>query len=107
MAQAKIIGSSAIVLTISAVSVFGADTPIFHDDQHGTAVITLAGLLNALKVVGKRLSEVKIVTSGAGAAGIAIIDGNGIPASGKLEALLRILLDLKTRLCNSRRIGKA
>ncbi len=49
------------------------DIPIFHDDQHGTAVITLAGLLNALKVVGKRLSEVKIVTSGAGAAGIAII----------------------------------
>ncbi len=49
------------------------DIPIFHDDQHGTAVITLAGLLNALKVVGKELSEVKIVTSGAGAAGIAII----------------------------------
>ncbi len=49
------------------------DIPVFHDDQHGTAVITLAGLLNALKVVGKRLSEVKIVTSGAGAAGIAII----------------------------------
>lgn len=49
------------------------DIPIFHDDQHGTAVITLAGLLNALKVVGKRLDEVKIVTSGAGAAGIAII----------------------------------
>ncbi len=49
------------------------DIPIFHDDQHGTAVITLAGLLNALKVVGKNLNEVKIVTSGAGAAGIAII----------------------------------
>ena len=49
------------------------DIPIFHDDQHGTAVITLAGLLNALKVVGKKLNEVKIVTSGAGAAGIAII----------------------------------
>lgn len=49
------------------------DIPIFHDDQHGTAVITLAGLLNALKVVGKKLDEVKIVTSGAGAAGIAII----------------------------------
>ena len=49
------------------------DIPIFHDDQHGTAVITLAGLLNALKVVGKKLTEVKIVTSGAGAAGIAII----------------------------------
>ena len=49
------------------------DIPIFHDDQHGTAVITLAGLINALKIVGKKLSDVKIVTSGAGAAGIAII----------------------------------
>ncbi len=49
------------------------DIPIFHDDQHGTAVITLAGLINALKLVGKKLDEVKIVTSGAGAAGIAII----------------------------------
>ena len=49
------------------------DIPIFHDDQHGTAVITLAGLLNALKITGKKLNEVKIVTSGAGAAGIAII----------------------------------
>lgn len=49
------------------------DIPVFHDDQHGTAVITLAGLINALKLVGKRLDEVKIVTSGAGAAGIAII----------------------------------
>lgn len=48
------------------------DIPIFHDDQHGTAVITLAGLTNALKVVGKRKEEVKIVTSGAGAAAIAI-----------------------------------
>lgn len=49
------------------------DIPIFHDDQHGTAVITLAGLINALKVVGKKLEDVKIVTSGAGAAGTAII----------------------------------
>lgn len=49
------------------------DIPIFHDDQHGTAVITLAGLINALKVVGKKIDEIKIVTSGAGAAGIAII----------------------------------
>ena len=47
--------------------------PIFHDDQHGTAVVTLAGLINALKVVGKKLEDVKVVTSGAGAAGIAII----------------------------------
>ena len=49
------------------------DIPIFHDDQHGTAVITLAGLINALKVVGKKKEEVKIVTSGAGAAAIAIV----------------------------------
>ena len=49
------------------------DIPIFHDDQHGTAVITLAGLLNALKVVGKKKEDVKIVTSGAGAAAISIV----------------------------------
>ena len=49
------------------------DIPIFHDDQHGTAVITLAGLINALKVVGKTKEEVKVVTSGAGAAAIAIV----------------------------------
>ena len=49
------------------------DIPIFHDDQHGTAVITLAGLMNALTVVGKKKEDVKIVTSGAGAAAIAIV----------------------------------
>ena len=49
------------------------DIPIFHDDQHGTAVITLAGLTNALKVVGKKKEEVRVVTSGAGAAAIAIV----------------------------------
>ena len=48
------------------------DIPIFHDDQHGTAVITLAGLTNALKVVGKKLPDIKIAVSGAGAAAIAI-----------------------------------
>jgi len=48
------------------------DIPIFHDDQHGTAVITLAGLTNALKVVGKKKEDVRIVTSGAGAAAISI-----------------------------------
>ena len=48
------------------------DIPISHDDQHGTAVITLAGLTNALKVVGKKKEDVKVVTSGAGAAAIAI-----------------------------------
>ena len=48
------------------------DIPVFHDDQHGTAIITLAGLTNALRVVGKRLEDVKIVLSGAGAAAISI-----------------------------------
>ncbi|MCA1032329.1 NAD-dependent malic enzyme [Bacillus timonensis] len=47
--------------------------PIFHDDQHGTAIVTVAGLVNALKLVGKSMSEIKIVANGAGAAGIAII----------------------------------
>ena len=49
------------------------DIPIFHDDQHGTAVITLAGLKNACKLVGKNLDELKVVTSGAGAAAVAIV----------------------------------
>ena len=49
------------------------DIPIFHDDQHGTAIVTLAGLLNALKVVGKKKEDVRIVTSGAGAAAISIV----------------------------------
>ncbi|MBQ1624895.1 MAG: NAD-dependent malic enzyme [Erysipelotrichaceae bacterium] len=49
------------------------DIPIFHDDQHGTAIITLAGLTNALKIVGKKKEDVRIVTSGAGAAAISIV----------------------------------
>ncbi len=49
------------------------DIPIFHDDQHGTAVVTLAAMMNALKLTGKKLDEIRVVTSGAGAAGIAII----------------------------------
>ena len=48
------------------------DIPIFHDDQHGTAVITLAGLTNALKIVGKELEKIKVVINGAGAASISI-----------------------------------
>ncbi len=47
--------------------------PIFHDDQHGTAIVTVAGLLNALKIVNKKMSEIKVIANGAGAAGIAII----------------------------------
>jgi malate dehydrogenase (oxaloacetate-decarboxylating) len=48
------------------------DIPIFHDDQHGTAVVTLAALINALKIVNKKLEDIKIVMNGAGAAGVAI-----------------------------------
>jgi malate dehydrogenase (oxaloacetate-decarboxylating) len=50
------------------------DIPVFHDDQHGTAIVTMAALVNALKVVGKRLEDVKIVITGVGAAGIATTD---------------------------------
>jgi malate dehydrogenase (oxaloacetate-decarboxylating) len=49
------------------------DIPVFHDDQHGTAVVVLAALINALKLTGKKLDQIKVVTSGAGAAGAAII----------------------------------
>ena len=49
------------------------DIPVFHDDQHGTAVVTLAGIINAMKVTGKSLADCKIVTIGAGAAGTAIM----------------------------------
>jgi malate dehydrogenase (oxaloacetate-decarboxylating) len=49
------------------------DIPIFHDDQHGTAVVVLAALINALKVTGKKIEDISVVTSGAGAAGVAII----------------------------------
>jgi malate dehydrogenase (oxaloacetate-decarboxylating) len=48
------------------------DIPIFHDDQHGTAVVTVAGLLNALKIVGKNIEDIKVVVNGAGSAGIAV-----------------------------------
>lgn len=49
------------------------DIPIFHDDQHGTAIVVLSALINALKLVGKKMDEIKVVTSGAGAAGIATV----------------------------------
>jgi malate dehydrogenase (oxaloacetate-decarboxylating) len=48
------------------------DIPVFHDDQHGTAIVVLAGLINALKVVGKKIEDTKVVVNGAGAAGTAI-----------------------------------
>jgi malate dehydrogenase (oxaloacetate-decarboxylating) len=68
------------------------DIPVFHDDQHGTAIVTLAGLINALKVVDKRMDEIRVVANGAGAAGIAII---------------KLLLNLGVRdviMCDSRGI---
>ncbi|MBO4902052.1 MAG: NAD-dependent malic enzyme [Lachnospiraceae bacterium] len=49
------------------------DIPIFHDDQHGTAVVVLSGMINALKVVGKKMDEISVVINGAGSAGVAII----------------------------------
>lgn len=49
------------------------DIPVFHDDQHGTAIVTLAGLINSLKLVGKGVEDVKVVVNGAGAAGIAVV----------------------------------
>ena len=48
------------------------DIPVFHDDQHGTAVVALAGLQNALKIVGKTMADLTVVIAGAGAAGVAI-----------------------------------
>ena len=50
------------------------DIPVFHDDQHGTAIVVLAALLNALRVVGKRIEEITVVTTGVGAAGVAVTD---------------------------------
>ncbi len=50
------------------------DIPVFHDDQHGTAIITLAGLINALTIVDKKMAEIKVVVNGAGAAGVSITD---------------------------------
>ncbi len=73
------------------------DIPVFHDDQHGTAIVTLAALQNALKVVGKKLGEVKIVFSGAGAAGIAI--AKLLITAGAKNL---ILCDSKGALCSER-----
>jgi malate dehydrogenase (oxaloacetate-decarboxylating) len=58
------------------------DIPVFHDDQHGTAIVTLAALLNALKLVGKRMQELRVVITGVGAAGVAvtkILQAAGVP----------------------------
>jgi len=62
------------------------DIPVFHDDQHGTAIVTLAALLNALKLTGKRIDNISVVTLGAGAAGIAVI--RLLQAAGLKDAVL-------------------
>jgi len=96
------------------------DIPVFHDDQHGTAVITLAGLTNALKVVGKKLEEVHIVVNGAGAAAIAITrlllaagaadvilcDRKGAIFEGRAENMNPVKTEMAT-LTNPRRVRGA
>ena len=95
------------------------DIPIFHDDQHGTAIITLAGLTNALKVVGKKKEDVKIVFSGAGAAGTAIAklllsdgfqnitmtDKHGVVYSGRPIGMDSYLEDLAAKTNLDKRTG--
>lgn len=87
------------------------DIPVFHDDQHGTAVIVLAGLINALKVVNKKKEEVKVVISGAGAAGVSIAkmllsygfknivmsDICGLIYKGRTEGMNSVLKDMAER----------
>lgn len=76
------------------------DIPIFHDDQHGTAVVTLAGLINALKIVDKKMNEIKVVINGAGAAAIAIAK---LLLSNDVENL--ILCDRKGSIYEGRKEG--
>lgn len=64
------------------------DIPVFHDDQHGTAVVVLAGLINALKVVRKTMSGIKVVVSGVGAAGVACTRSSWLPACGTSSAAI-------------------
>ncbi|MEE8547099.1 MAG: NADP-dependent malic enzyme [bacterium] len=84
------------------------DIPVFHDDQHGTAVVTLAGVINSLKIVGKKLADVKIVMNGAGAASIAtakllmtagaqnivLCDINGTIFKGRKKGMNRVLVEM-------------
>ncbi|MEK5425760.1 NAD(P)-dependent malic enzyme [Cytobacillus sp. FSL R7-0680] len=74
--------------------------PVFHDDQHGTAIVTVAGLINSLKVVGKKLDEIKVVVNGAGAAGISIIK-----LLRKLNVSEMILCDTKGMIYSGREEG--
>ncbi|PTQ56351.1 MAG: NADP-dependent malic enzyme [Candidatus Carbobacillus altaicus] len=93
------------------------DIPVFHDDQHGTAIVTLAGMINALKIVGKALPDIRVVVSGAGAAGVAIVklflsvgvrhitmvDTKGILYEGRMEGMNPIKEEI-ARLTNRRRL---
>lgn len=73
------------------------DIPVFHDDQHGTAIVVLAGLINALKVTGKKLEDVQIVLSGVGAAGVAITKLLLFAGAGEIR-----LVDSKGVICDKR-----
>jgi malate dehydrogenase (oxaloacetate-decarboxylating) len=91
--------------------------PVFHDDQHGTAIVTLAGLINALKIVNKQMTDIRVVANGAGAAGIAIIkllykigvrdiimcDTKGIIYEGRTEGMNPIKEEI-ARITNRERI---
>ncbi|NOY86771.1 MAG: NADP-dependent malic enzyme [Deltaproteobacteria bacterium] len=76
------------------------EIPVFHDDQHGTAVVVLAGLINALKVVGKKLSEVRVIINGAGSAGIAV--GKLLIIAGVQDI---IFCDIHGIICEGQRKG--
>lgn len=60
------------------------DIPVFHDDQHGTAVVVLAALINALKIVGKNMSDIKVIVNGVGAAGVACTKEHFMPAGASI-----------------------
>ncbi|MFC4766317.1 NAD(P)-dependent malic enzyme [Effusibacillus consociatus] len=93
--------------------------PIFHDDQHGTAIVTVAGLINALKVVGKSLSEIQVVVNGAGAAGIAttklllsmdvqdiiLCDTKGAIFEGRIEGMNRMKEEIAKQTNKRKRQG--
>lgn len=93
------------------------DIPVFHDDQHGTAIVVLAGLINALKVVKKDVKKVRIVISGAGAAGVAImklllkygaknilvLDSKGIIYQGRIDGMTDVKMEI-SKLTNPQKI---
>lgn len=78
------------------------DIPVFHDDQHGTAIITLAGLMNACEITGKKMKEIKVVMNGAGAAGIACLE---LIREGGVKPQNIILCDTKGPIYKGRKEG--